>query len=92
MAAVVLSPGDERVVGGGRLVGSLAEPGGDAPVELAGLPGGDRWDLTRLARDDTGTIRGPCSRSSRSAISRMTPLPDIRQLTDVLRCNLQQHC
>jgi hypothetical protein len=38
---VVLGPGDERVVGGGRLVGSLAEPGGDTLVELASLPGGD---------------------------------------------------
>jgi hypothetical protein len=35
-------PDDDRVVVGGRLVGSLAEPGGDAPVELVGLPGGDR--------------------------------------------------
>jgi hypothetical protein len=40
-AAVMLRPGDERVIGGWRLVGSLAEPGADTPVEVGGLPGGD---------------------------------------------------
>jgi hypothetical protein len=46
----MLFPGDDRVVVGGRLVGSLAEPGADAPVELAGLPGGDRCHVAAPVR------------------------------------------
>src|SRR6185312_4288596 len=60
LAAVMLRPGDERVVGGGCLVGSLAEPGADAPVELTGLPGGDGCHVAAPGRvgEDLGERDG----------------------------------
>ena len=56
----MLRPGDERVVVGGCLEGSLAEPGADALVELVGLPGGGRCNVLAPARvsEDLGERDG----------------------------------
>lgn len=57
--AVMLRPGDERVVGGCP-VGSLAEPGAGTLAELVGLPGGDRCHVAAPARagEDLGERDG----------------------------------